>query len=93
MMAIIEIIIAQTCIWAPSLVALITNVVLAIRAANSLKQAAKEVKSEESYKKLHEDLARSHEDNRALRRDIQILIDKQTGVRNYGHNTTEEEEK
>ena len=88
--AIIELIMTQATIWAPSLVAVLGVVATLIPAYNKIKSALSEVKETNAeikktkeFEKLHADLRQAHLDNKELKEQIGLLIDKYTGVKDY----------
>lgn len=88
--AIIEIIMTQATIWAPSLVAVLGVVATLIPAYSKIKSALSEVKETnaeikktEEFEKLHADLRQAHLDNKALREQMSLVIDKCVGITNY----------
>ena len=88
--AIIELIMAQATIWAPSLVAVLGVVATLIPAYNKIKTALTEihttnaeVKKSKEFEKLHADLRQAHLDNKELKEQISLLIDKMAGIKDY----------
>lgn len=95
---IIDMVLAQAAIWAPSLVAVLGIVATIIPAYNKIKtvlaetkESNTEVRKTKDFEKLHADLRQAHLDNKELKEQISLLIDKFAGVKDYEKAGTSDE--
>lgn len=89
---IIEILIEQITIWAPSIIACLTTLVGVITGINKLKQAAADMKKDESFKQLHQDLIQQHQENQEIKKQNALILEKLTGVKGFYQAQKKEEE-
>lgn len=96
---IINLLIEQATLWAPSLVAVIGVLVGVLKGISNLKAATKEVSNQDALKKIeeqlktqHADLLREHNDNIALKRTCQNLLDELARVKDYKKEEEENED-
>lgn len=87
---IIDMVLAQAAIWAPSLVAVLGIVATIIPAYNKVKTVLDEVKENNTevrktkdFEKLHADLRQAHLDNKELKEQLSAVMDKLTGIKDY----------
>ena len=80
---IIELIMTQITIWAPSIVACLTTLVGVISAVNKLKKTSEDLKENDTFKKIHQDLIQQKKENKELTKLVNTLLDEITGVKGY----------
>ena len=79
----IEIIIEYISIWLPSLVAILGMVATICVSLGKTRVALKELKSEDTLKKLELELKQERKDNKELRTQLDLIIDKLYQIEEY----------
>lgn len=88
--AIIELVMAQAAIWAPGLtavlgivIALIPTLHKVIEALGEIKDTTKDVRKTKDFDRLHTDLRQAHVDNKELKEQMEMIIDRLACVEGY----------
>jgi peptidoglycan hydrolase CwlO-like protein len=83
---VIQLIMQYISIWMPSVTAIFGIISAVIIAMNRVKTAVDEIKQEDTIKRLSSELKDAMRENKAIREQLDILIDEVKKVKNYREN-------
>lgn len=90
MEALIAILIEQATIWAPSLIACVGVLIGILKGIGNLRDTVNDIKDENSFKEIrdelkkqHGDLLREHNDNIILKKQLQEIVNQLSHVQDY----------